>query len=134
MRTGFYMRVIFFISVFVAIVVGAKFGVVGIATAVAITNIGVVFLRMIVLGNMMAADQGIMLYRWLKAWKAAIIPVLIGVSFIFLPHSLMNEIFCAIIMAGAILTEMFLFPKFVGEEYRILVAPILSKFHIKSIY
>ena len=133
-RTGFYLRALSLVLNFVAIVIGSKYNVVGIAAAVAIANITVILLRIIVLGVKIEASNKTIIGRWFNAWKPAVLPILVGVVFIMLPNTLILNIICASIMVVIIIAELVLFPKFVGEEYENIAKPILNKIRIRSIY
>lgn len=130
-KKGFYLRAFALIWTLTCVVIGARSDIIGIAVSLTFADISITILRIVVLGNNIQANYYSMLGYWLKAWKPAIIPILVGVIFIFVPASLTNQIIKVIGMALVVIVEFGLFPGFVGNEYKKLAEPILEKIRIR---
>ena len=65
---------------------------------------------------------------WLFAWKPAIIPGLMGIVYLGLPHSILTNLIFAVLYGIIILVEFLLFPKIAGSEYCSTIYPIIIKF------
>lgn len=130
-KKGFYLRAFALIWTLTCVVLGSRYDIIGIAVTLTFANITITILRIVVLGKNIQANYLSMLSCWLKAWKPAIIPIFVGGIFMLLPVSLVNQIICAVSMALVVCIEFVLFPGFVGNEYKKLAEPLLTKIRFK---
>lgn len=128
-KTGFFIRLFALFWNLFCIYWGAKFGVMGIAVSLAFANISVIILKMVVLNKKLGASKRIMFAKWLLSWKVAILPIIVGVVYLFLfpEATVLANIIFAVVFGGIILAELLFKPSIVGEEYKTSLYPRLVK-------
>lgn len=133
-KTGFYIRFFAMFWNLFCIYWGTKFGVMGIAISLAFANISVIVIKMLVLSKKINADWKTMLKKWVLAWRAAIIPFILGVLFLILnpQPSFVASIIFAVVFTILLLIEFLFFPKFIGMEYNKTIYPIIRNKVLKT--
>ena len=128
-KTGFFIRLFAMFWNLFCLYWGAKFGVMGIAVSLAVANISVIILKMLVLSRKIGANWELMFKKWIVAWKSAIIPLVIGMTFLILmpKPTLVASIIIACIFAIILLVEFVFLPNIVGQEYLRTIYPIISR-------
>ena len=107
--------------------IGARYGIIGVAWGILIANISLVIIKMISLAFKVKAKISMMFSIWLKSWKPAILPVLIGCVYTIIPHNLIMNILFVMIFIGVLMVEYVVYPQIVGQEYLSSVYPIVEK-------
>lgn len=107
--------------------IGAQHGIIGVAWSILIANLILVLIKMITLAVKVKANIGSMFTTWLLAWKSAIIPIIVGGIYMFLPHTIISNIVFALIFGITIAIEFAFFPQLVGQEYQSSVYPYVEK-------
>lgn len=111
----------------ISIYFGAQYGIIGVAWSILFANVILVIIKMIVLAIKVKAKITHMFIEWFCAWRSAIIPTIIGCTYLALPHTLESNIIFAIIFGTVIVIEFAFFPRLVGTEYQSSVYPYVEK-------
>lgn len=111
----------------ISIYFGAQYGIIGVAWSILFANVILVIIKMIVLAIKVKAKITHMFIEWFCAWRSAIIPTIIGCTYLTLPHTLESNIIFAIIFGTFIVIEFAFFPRLVGTEYQSSVYPYVEK-------
>lgn len=136
-KQQFFFRVFELVLRVVAIVIGAQWNIVGVASAILIACIIIVFLKIAYVCSKLDVGIGSVFATFFSSWQFIVflLPVTIP-AFFFLPHTwLGNIILCTIF--GMVVVVLFLFlPKLCGrlyyeEAYDKIIGFIKSKLHIK---
>ena len=127
-KTGTELRFLGAILTLVCLYIGAQHGITGVAWGLFISNVSLIIIKMIVLCLKIKTSLLEMLKCWLIAWKPAIIPGLVGIIYLNLPHNTLTNLMFAAIYGIIIVAEFVFVPKMVGSEYRSTVYPMIAKF------
>lgn len=111
----------------ISIYFGAQYGIIGVAWSILFANVILVIIKMIALAIKVKAKITHMFIEWFCAWRSAIIPTIIGCTYLALPHTLESNIIFAIIFGTVIVIEFAFFPRLVGTEYQSSVYPYVEK-------
>ena len=126
-KTGFYLRLLAAIITLASIVVGAHFGITGLAVGLVVSNITMILLKVITLSYKVKADLIEVTKSWLSAWKPVIPLVVIGIVSFFIEGSLIKYLIVALVFAITIFIEFVICPRMVSAAYEQIVYPqILS--------
>ena len=126
-KLGFQLRVVGAVVSFAAVVIGARFGIVGVAIALLIANVSIILLKVVVLAIRIDANVWGVLSRLLVAMKSSIPLAVVGVPFVLLvpsPNWLVQSGF-ALLFACVIVYEFLCQPRWIGLEYVNTVYPRL---------
>ena len=132
-KTGFFIRLFALFWNLFCIYWGVKFGVLGIAVSLAFANISIIILKMMVLSHKISADWKIMVRKWIRAWKPALIPSIVGGLYLvfFREPCLLVTVAFAVLFVLIILSEFIFFPNLVGGEYINTLYPKVLKIRQK---
>lgn len=122
-KTGFFIRLIAAVVTLASIVIGAKFGITGLAIGLVLSNIAVILLKVITLSVKVRADMQQVFWAWLKAWKPVLPLILVGCLSMLIENTLIKYISVAAIFAVIILLEFAIWPQMVSEAYTQIVYP-----------
>lgn len=126
-KTGTELR---FLGVFLTLTclyIGAQQGIMGVAWGLFISNVSLIVIKMIVLCIKIKAKLLEMLKCWLIAWKPAVIPGVLGIVYLSLPHSTIINLIFAVTYGIIILLEFVFLPKMISKEYCLTVYPMVKK-------
>lgn len=126
-KLGTQLRFIGVGLMLLSLYIGAQYGIIGVACGIMIANVTLVFIKMVFLAIKVEAKISEMFIAWIKAWKAAIIPVIIGFIYFFMPHSTLSNIIFAVVFGCIIVVEFIFFPSMVGTEYKSSVFPYIER-------
>ena len=126
-KLGTELRFLGAILTLVCLYIGAQYGIIGVAWGLFISNVSLIIIKMIALCLRIQSNLFEMFKCWLFAWKPAIIPGLMGVVYLGLPHSTLTNLLFAVLYGVIILVEFLFFPKIVGGEYCLSVYPMIKK-------
>lgn len=127
-KLGTELRFLGAILTLVCIYIGAQYGIIGVAWGLFISNVSLIIIKMIALCLRIQSNLFEMFKCWLFAWKPAIIPGLMGIVYLGLPHSILTNLIFAVLYGIIIFAEFVLFPKMVSREYCSTVYPMIFKF------
>lgn len=126
-KLGTQLRVVGVVLMLTSLYIGSRYGIIGVAWSIMIANVTLVFIKMIFLATKVNAKISSMFIAWVKAWKSAIVPIVIGCIYLLLPHTTTSNIMFAIVYGSVIIVEFTFFPNMVGREYKNTVYPIVNK-------
>lgn len=127
-RLGFVLRLLSVIITFVAIYIGSKYGIIGVATALVIANVTNIFIKLFSLAIKIKASPFEIIKRMILAWRVVVPIVVVGVPFLLLNNnSWWIIISFALVFVIIVLTEFVCFPRFVGDVYTLQVYPKVSR-------
>lgn len=136
-KEQFYFRVVELFVKVVAVLIGAKVGLLGIASAIVVANMIMVVIKTLFISSKVGVTVEETLRTVLKSWRFSIleIPVL-AIAYYLLPHTWMGNIWQALVFLFINLMIFGLMPRFVGSEYESkvyrLVLERLKRVIIKS--
>lgn len=122
-KTGFFIRLLAAFVMLLAIVVGCRYEIQGLAIGIVISNITIILIKVVTLTIKVKADLRKVFLEWIKAWKAVLPLLVVGIGSLFIKASLLKYIIVAIIFTLLILLEFAICPQMVGETYMQLVYP-----------
>lgn len=134
----FYFRIFETVLKTVGVLVGFKWGIVGVAISVVITNSLAKLIKIIYIGGKLDIKLGSVLGIIFLSWRYGVlmIPVCI-VAYVFLPHTWGGNVLNAIVYVVITIFIFFFFPNFVGKRYRDdvyvkMITFINKRFHLKG--
>ena len=127
-KLGTELRFFGAILTLICLYIGAQYGIVGVAWGLFISNISLIIIKMTALCLRIKSNLFEMFKCWLVAWKPAIIPGIVGVVYLGLPHTTLTNLMFAVLYGIIIFSEFVLFPKMVSSEYCSTVYPMIIKF------
>ena len=129
-KTGFFIRLAGAIITLLAIIIGARFDIIGLAIGVVSANIIVILIKVTTLSIKVKANFSSVISSWLSAWKPVVALVIVGIISIFFPSTITKYIILAIVFAVMIFLEFIVFPNSVSKTYVQTVYPyVLSVTH-----
>ena len=127
-RLGFVLRLLSVIITFVAIYIGSKYGIIGVATALVIANVTNIFIKLFSLAIKINASPFEIIKRMILAWRVVVPILVVGIPFLLLNnHSWWIIISFAIVFVIIVLAEFVCYPSFVGDVYTLQVYPKVSR-------
>ena len=131
-RIGFYIRLVGAIIMLIGIIVGARFGIIGVAASIVISNVLIIVIKMVVLNKKIHASLRTMCLLWIKALKPAIPIFIVGFVFLlFFSGSILYSIFFACIFCLILFFEFIIYPNSVGQEYITYIYPSIHSIILK---
>lgn len=126
-KEQFYFRVIEAVLKIIGIVIGYRWGIVGIAISYVLTNCIIKAIKILYVGHKIFITPKQVLGTILSSWRYALLllPILIS-SCLFLPDSIFGNILMLIIFITAVVVIFVFMPSLVGEQYK-------SDIHIKIV-
>lgn len=117
-KQQFFFRVFEFVLKTIGVLIGFKWGIMGVAVSVVITNTIAKVVKIIYVGGKVDTDPQKVIINIFSSWRYAIVmfPVCM-ISYIFLPHTWAGEIAMAVIFALTTAIVFLFMPKLVGEQY-----------------
>lgn len=117
-KQQFFFRVFEFILKTIGVLVGYRWGIMGIAISVVITNFIAKIIKIIYIGGKVEVKPIQVVSLILSSWRFGLIllPVSI-IAYVILPNSLMGNIVMASIFAIVVLILFCFMPRFVGRQY-----------------
>lgn len=126
-KLGTELRFFGAILTLICLYIGAQYGTIGVAWGLFISNVTLIIIKMIALCIKIELSPIKMFKSWLIAWKPAVIPGLLGLIYLGLPHSTPINLIFAILYGIIIWVEFVIFPKMVSHEYYITIYPMVNK-------
>ncbi len=126
-KLGTQIRIIGVVITFLSLYVGAQYGIIGTAWGVFVSNLLLVLIKMVALAIKVKANIFEMFEAWIKAWKPAVLPAIVGCIYLFIPNMLLVNIVFGLFFVSIILIEFIFYPQIVGKEYCDSVYPIVEK-------
>ena len=127
-RLSFVLRLLSVIITFVAIYIGSKYGIIGVATALVIANVTNIFIKLFSLAIKINASPFEIIKRMILAWRVVVPILVVGIPFLLLNnHSWWIIISFAIVFVIIVLAEFVCYPSFVGDVYTLQVYPKVSR-------
>lgn len=134
-RLGFRLRVYSAIITFIAIYLGSKFEIMGVAVGILCANIITAVLKVFALSCKINAKWKSVCVAWLVAEKPIIPFLIIGIPFLsFNNGEFWYQLLFAIIMGLIIIVEYVFYPSIVGNEYTSTIYPIVNTMKNKIIH
>jgi len=117
-KQQFFFRVFETVLKLSGILVGFRWGIIGVAVSVAITSMIARLVKIIYIGNRIEISPLRVLGMMFAAWRYGLLllPVCI-IAYIFLPATLGGDIVMAVLFTVLVLVIFLLMPKFVGKQY-----------------
>ena len=117
-KQQFFFRVFEFGLKTMGVLVGFKWGIMGVAVSVVITNVTAKIVKIIYIGGKVGETPMRVLNNIFLSWRYALVLVPATViPYIFLPHTWMGEIVMAIIFVFCTAIVFLFMPKLVGKQY-----------------
>ena len=128
-KNQFYFRIAESVTKIIAVVVGARWDMVGVATGVVMADILIKLVKIGFVGNKIDLKANKIYLIILKSWRflVVIIPIMITAS-ILLPHSWVGNIILAFVFGVSLLVLFVGFPSFIGATYKQEMFPKLVFF------
>lgn len=126
-RLGAILRFVQGGIVIVAIVIGARFGIIGVAVAITLSDIFVILMKVLALVLNVKVSVQEVAKRWLLSWRSVLPILAISIPYLLIPHSLVVNIIYAVIFALVFLCEFLIWPQVVGQDYASTVGPQIDK-------
>lgn len=134
-KAQFYFRIFESVLNIIGVLVGFKWGILGVAMSIVLTNTISKLVKIVYIAKQVEIKPYETIFLIISSWRFVllIIPVWILTS-IFLPSGLIGSVIQTTIFCLIVIIEFVCFPQFVGEEYKIFiygkVIPILkAKYH-----
>lgn len=126
-KTGFYLRFLAAIITLVSIVIGAQYGITGLAVGLVVSNVTMILIKILTLSYKVKANLMEVVKSWLSAWKPVLPLFVIGIASFFIESSLAKYLVLATVFAIIIIVEFIFCPQMVSLSYKQIVYPqILS--------
>ena len=126
-RLGAILRFVQGGIVIVAIIIGARFGIMGVAVAITLSDILVILMKVLALVLSVKVNVWEVITRWFFSWRS-ILPILaISIPYLLIPHSLIINIVYAACFTLVFLCEFVIWPQIVGKDYAATVGPQIKK-------
>lgn len=122
-KTGFYLRLMAAIITLVSILVGAQFGITGLAVGLVVSNVSMILVKVMTLSYKVKANLMEVTKSWLSAWKPVIPLIVIGIVSFFIEGSLVKHLVLASVFAIIIIVEFVFCPRMVSSAYEQIVYP-----------
>lgn len=121
-KQQFYFRIFEAVIKTLGVLIGFKWGIMGVALSVVITNFIAKIVKITYVGKRINISLGQVFIIILKSWRYALLllPLLI-LSYISLPKSLLGSVLMAIIFGLCVMAIFLFLPDIVGEQYKIEV-------------
>lgn len=116
-RLGAILRFVEAVIMIVGIVIGARYGILGVAIALTLCEIVVILLKIFSLTISIKLSIITVVRRWFFSWRSIIPLLFISIPYMLIPHTLLINIIYAFIFAFVIILEFLIFPRMVGKEY-----------------
>lgn len=126
-KLGAYLRFVQGIIVVVAIVIGSRFGIIGVAVSLVLSDIIIIITKVLALTISVKVSIGDVIIKWLLAWRSILPFLVISIPYMLISHNLLINIVYAVLFTIVFVSEFIIWPKMVGGEYAVLVSPFLSK-------
>lgn len=117
-KVQFYFRIFESVLKIIGVVLGFRWGILGVAVSIVITNTISKLAKIIYIARQVGIMPHEVLWLIISSWRFVLllIPVWVLAS-LLLPVGLMGNIIQALMFCGVIAAEFLFFPKLVGEEY-----------------
>lgn len=134
-KPQFFFRVFETVVKFGGVIVGAIWGIYGVAFAVVFANCSMIIVKVIYIANKINIPTIETFRTILQSWIFLIYLVPIAVvSLIYLPHTVAGNIILCLIIAISLLIQFFAFPQLVGKMYREQVFPKVLRFVSQKVH
>lgn len=130
-KLGAYLRFAQGIIVVIAIVIGSKFGIIGVAVSLVVSDIIVILSKVVALAISVKVSIASVTKNWVLAWKSILPILVISVPYLCIPHSLLINIGYAVLFTIVFVCEFIICPNIVGKEYSEAVSPFIEKHGIR---
>lgn len=128
-KLSFELRLVAFVITLSAVLIGSRFGVIGVAIGAVLSNIFVIILKVCVIVKIINVSFSEVIALLLKSVVPSIPIILLGtIYYVINYHTLPIQISLLVIFVVCIGIEMLLFPKFIGNEYYNMVYPKIRSF------
>ncbi len=132
-KNQFYFRIAETVAKIIAVVVGARWDMLGVAAAVVLADIVVKMVKIVYVGHKIEMRTNDIFAIIFKSWRflLVILPVMM-VALYFLPHTVVGNIILLAVFCILSFILFLCFPSFVGDAYCQEVLPkVLTILHIK---
>lgn len=126
-RLGAILRFVQGFIVIIAIIIGAKFGIIGVASAITLSTIIVIVMKVFALVFKVKVSVHEVLWRWFSSWRSIIPLLIISIPYLLVDHSLIINIVFALSFAIVLFCEFIVWPQIVGSDYAKTVGPQIDK-------
>ena len=134
-KPQFFFRVFETVVKFGGVIVGAIWGIYGVAFAVVFANCSMIIVKVIYIANKINIPTIETFRTILQSWIFLIYLVPIAVvSLIYLPHTVAGNIILCLIIAISLLIQFFACPQLVGKMYREQVFPKVLRFVSQKVH
>lgn len=118
-KQQFYFRIIEALLNISGVLIGYRWGIVGVASFVVLTNIIVKIAKILYVGRKIETDAGQVLGIMFASWRYSLflLPILISTYFLT-PHTLTGCIYMVAIFVIAVLIIFLFFPGVIGKQYK----------------
>lgn len=118
-KSQFVFRIIETIIKFSGVIIGAQYGIYGVAIAVVLSNFIMIFIKVSYICNYIELTTVTVVKNVFASWQPVLIfaPVL-GTMEWLMPHTLMTEISIVVVFCVLVIILFFLFPSLVGSQYK----------------
>lgn len=117
-KQQFLFRIFEFLLKTIGVLIGFKWGILGVAISVVITNFIAKIIKIVYIGVKVdvtpAQVVGIIISSW--RYSVIVIPVCV-VAFVLLPNALFGDVLMALIFVLSVMAVFLLLPRFVGQQY-----------------
>lgn len=126
-RLGAILRFVQGGIVIVAIIIGARFGIIGVAVAITLSDIIVILMKVLALVLKVKMSVWKVVKCWFFSWRSILPVFVITIPYLFIPHSIVFNIVYASIFSLVLLCEFVIWPQVVGKDYANTVGPQIEK-------
>lgn len=126
-RLGAILRFIQGGIVIVAIIIGARFGILGVAVAITISEIIVILMKVFSLVYRVKVSVVEVIKRWVVSWRSIVPILIVSIPYMFISHTLIINILYAFVFSIVFISEFLIWPQMVGKIYAETVGPQIKK-------
>ena len=115
----FFIRLFEFVLTVCCLLVGFKWDIIGVAFAVLIANVSIIFIKLYIITNKVESNIISVILRIFSAWRFAfiLIPVMV-LAHIILPETFLGDIINLIIFGIMVFVLFILTPNIIGKTYK----------------
>lgn len=126
-RLGAILRFVQGGIVVLAIIIGAHYGIIGVAVAITTSEIIVILMKVTALVLKVKVSIFEVIKRWILSWRSFLPILVISIPYLLIHHSLVINIVYACVFSIVLLCEFVLWPQIVGKEYKATVGPQIER-------
>lgn len=131
-KLGFYIRAMAAIIMFISLLIGAQFGLIGVAFGMLFANVSIVLIKVLILSYRIELLPLIVFKRFLQALKPILPIIFLGIFYLSMKPSILTDILFLATFVCLIAIETMITPHFIGIEYMETIYPIINKIFFKK--